>query len=766
MPITCITAALVQEIIRSYGQVRKLNLSSNAIERVEELEALTSLIKLNLAANQLTSNSGCLEGLLRLTALEELDLSCNEIRQLDVFSHHVIQQQQPDGSFTLHSLNLADNHISDLAQIVHLQQLRSLTKLQLTGNPLCNTMNYRAKVKALLPQLLVLDDEPLSDDRSYSSSSSSSSSNSNDSSSISSDHSSSSSSSDACGYIAEDVADAGNHIADSLSIDHQVSVAAAGELAEPATADATVPTATPATAIALAAQVQSISAAAVVDESCTDDVLAGLAILSPVDAQSAGAESTSVTAAMPTIAAAETDTAVAADTAVTEQAGDIDVSNENTLQQQQEQQQPQLQQQQQLQQHAVDSSDVVNAHVVILSDTDHNRTDTVAVTLDDDCKTVHINDSNDAAAAASSHTMVTAAAADNGVNAAAVDSSAGVIARTNDDNNSQLNSHTASSDDIAQVAMSPAIDSVHECNGATISDTTSPITPTTTAAAARDTDAVSEQQQHVNDAPAVLHIATGSIDDTSSVVASNDAGSSIDSTQLHWNVGSKQTLQHGNLSSDAAGSTTYTVQQDQQRSKDNSAHQRLPQLYNATAVAAPVHSGSHSNTSNSSMSSSTVQQPTSTATVRSTAPLAPITAPTTSSSDADTIACLKREVALLTVQNAAMKRAALMADTAITASSAHVNATQQQQQQQQHTVTRIRRQPWVATTDNDNSSNHDSDTVHSNDAAVSTDGTGDKQQPQQHDDTTIDDDKYVKLLNQWRHEVVKLLMQQASQQVC
>jgi hypothetical protein len=745
MPIRCITAALVQEIIRSYGQVRKLNLSSNAIERVEELEALTSLTKLNLADNQLTSNPRCLEGLLRLTALEELDLSCNEIRQLDVFSHHVIQQQQqqqPAACLSLHSLNLEDNRISDMAQIVHLQQLSCLTKLQLSGNPLCNVMHYKAKVKALLPRLLVLDDEPLSDDRGYSSS------NSDDSSSNSSDHSSSSTcnSRDNCSDIAEDVADASNYLADSVN--HQASVGDAGELDESVIADTAVSTAMPATAIA--AHTLSTSAAAVVDEICTDDILAGLAILSPVDAKSADIESTSVIAAMPTVAAAETVAAVA-DAAVTEQADIIDVSDASTLQQQQEQQQPHLQQQQ----HVSDRVDV-DGHAVVLSDTNQSRTDT-AIILDDDSETsnVHINDSTNASAAASSHTVAAAAAAaaaDNSVNVAAFDSSADTVAITDDDNSNQLNSQTASSDTVVQTAIPLAVDSIHEsvpstaeCTAAAAaaSDTASPI-PLVTTTAAHKVDAIAEQLQYGMDAPpAVLQTATGSIDDTSNVVTSNHGCSSIDTTQLQHNASDRT-----------------TIQQHQQRSQDVGAQQAVSGLYKAaaaTVLPAVQNDASTGNTSNVIMGRNTVEQPTSTTTGRSTVPLAAVTAPNTSSNDADVIASLKREVALLTVQNAAMKRAALMADTAGTASSARVNATQQQQQQQQqHTVSRIRRRPWEVITDG-NSSNT-SDTLDG-----STIDSGGSQQ-QQHDDTT-DVDKYVKLLNHWRHEVVKLLIQQASQQV-
>jgi hypothetical protein len=756
MPIRCITAALVQEIIRSYGQVRKLNLSSNAIERVEDLEALTSLTKLNIAANQLTSSPGCLEGLLRLTALEELDLSCNEIRQLEVFSHHVIQQQQQQqaaASLALHSLNLADNHISDMAQIVHLQQLRSLTKLQLTGNPVCNVMHYRAKVKALLPQLLELDDEPLTDDRGYSSSSDHSNSN----------HSCSSSSTDCSdGDIVNDVADSSNHAADSVLVDRQVSVAGTTGRTVPAIAETASLTAMPTTAVATHTQ---STAAAAMHDGCTDDVLAGLAILSPVAAADTSVEST-VTAALPTVAAAQTEAVIVADTAVTEQSGSIAVTSANTLQQQQqEQQQPQ---QQQYVTYGIDVN--VDAIDAVLAETEHSRTGAVAAaTVDDNDKTnaVNTNDNDDDQTAATTYTT---AAADNSV-AVAND-----IA--NDDGNSQSNSQTASSESIVNIAIPHTVDDVHAPN--TVSDTASVIAaPVTTAA--HDVDMVAEQQQHSTDTPAaVVMTATGSTSNCSDVTTVqepntvfSDACSSNDTTNLQCNADDRLAVLQSSQSSNEVASIRPTIQLEQQQviTQHNAVQQRLPQLYDATAVASTVQqSTSNSNLCDNKNNDCAAQQPTSVAT----APVVHGAVQTIGNSnsnddsgDADVIASLQREVALLTVQNAAMKRAALMADTAITASSSHVNATKQQQQQQQRTVSRVRRRPWETTDNSNNTSSHDDvkvDSTEGYNAAASTDSHGDGEQ--RHDGDVSSDDKYVKLLNHWRHEVVKLLIQQASQEVC
>lgn len=153
MPIHRITDDLVKEILDSYGPVRKLNLSSNSITKVEGLEAL-SLCKLNLSANRLSSEGDSLNGLSLLTSLEDLNLSGNAIVDLTIFG------TAPTGHL-LERLNLGDNYIDDFSQLKHLAALPVLTSLLLVGNPLAGDPSYRAKVAALLPNLKELDCTPL-----------------------------------------------------------------------------------------------------------------------------------------------------------------------------------------------------------------------------------------------------------------------------------------------------------------------------------------------------------------------------------------------------------------------------------------------------------------------------------------------------------------------------------------------------------------------------------------------------------------------------
>eukprot|EP00698_Gefionella_okellyi_P001180 TRINITY_DN11098_c0_g1_i1.p1 TRINITY_DN11098_c0_g1~~TRINITY_DN11098_c0_g1_i1.p1 ORF type:complete len:759 (+),score=193.20 TRINITY_DN11098_c0_g1_i1:120-2396(+) len=125
MPISEITAELVDGICDGYSSLTVLNLSCNDITRIENLERLTTLERLNLESNQIE----VVENLQSLTSLVEL--------------------------------NLANNQISTIAGIAALARLPSLTTLILEGNPICNIPDYRATISRFVPQLTFLDHEAL-----------------------------------------------------------------------------------------------------------------------------------------------------------------------------------------------------------------------------------------------------------------------------------------------------------------------------------------------------------------------------------------------------------------------------------------------------------------------------------------------------------------------------------------------------------------------------------------------------------------------------
>lgn len=109
---------------------------------------LKSVLKLNCWGSGLKDVS-----LIRqLVNVEVLGLSCNEITTLEDFAYCT----------KLKELILRKNNIKNISEIVHLQNLPKLTNLWLSENPCVeNTHNYRKVVLKNLPNLIVLDNIPV-----------------------------------------------------------------------------------------------------------------------------------------------------------------------------------------------------------------------------------------------------------------------------------------------------------------------------------------------------------------------------------------------------------------------------------------------------------------------------------------------------------------------------------------------------------------------------------------------------------------------------
>lgn len=148
MPITEITPQLVEEIVASYPQLAALNLSSNQIERLENLDPLVNLSTLDLRDNQLTSLEGLGGG--KLAELRELNVSGNRISRVSC------------GRCELLDLNLGNNDIAEWSQVQAIgaafPRLRSLVLL---GNPICQKEGYREETRRCLPGLHMLDNTPM-----------------------------------------------------------------------------------------------------------------------------------------------------------------------------------------------------------------------------------------------------------------------------------------------------------------------------------------------------------------------------------------------------------------------------------------------------------------------------------------------------------------------------------------------------------------------------------------------------------------------------
>ena len=148
MPIAEITPQLVEEIVASYPRLAALNLSSNQIRRLENLDPLVNLSTLDLRDNQLTLLEGLGGG--QLPELRELNVSGNRI------SHVAC------GRSELLDLDLGNNRIAEWPQVQAIgaafPRLRSLV---LHGNPICQREDYREEVRRCVPGLQMLDNSPV-----------------------------------------------------------------------------------------------------------------------------------------------------------------------------------------------------------------------------------------------------------------------------------------------------------------------------------------------------------------------------------------------------------------------------------------------------------------------------------------------------------------------------------------------------------------------------------------------------------------------------
>ena len=147
MPIRKISNELIDEICGSFRNFGVLNLSHNEISKIEHLQRLDSLTKLDLSDNRIDSAAG-LDTLLRLT---HLDLRRNMLRDLQGLAHLP----------ALECLHLDGNLIATPDALRGLAWLPQLQSLTLSGNPLTRQPSYREDVHRWLPSLAVLDGTPL-----------------------------------------------------------------------------------------------------------------------------------------------------------------------------------------------------------------------------------------------------------------------------------------------------------------------------------------------------------------------------------------------------------------------------------------------------------------------------------------------------------------------------------------------------------------------------------------------------------------------------
>jgi hypothetical protein len=131
-------------------RIEELDLSDNKIERLRNLQSLRYLRSLNLSSNLINS----IEGVELLARLQSLDLSGNLIERIPSLAKHL---------GALSSLNLQNNKLSTLRDIVHLKQLKNLSDLTISPNPIMDLDHARLFIVFHLSCLNELDGQVISE---------------------------------------------------------------------------------------------------------------------------------------------------------------------------------------------------------------------------------------------------------------------------------------------------------------------------------------------------------------------------------------------------------------------------------------------------------------------------------------------------------------------------------------------------------------------------------------------------------------------------
>jgi len=132
-------------------ELRSLFLHQNGISKIEGLDNLQNLVKLNLASNPLKKieNMGSLKNLTTLNIEKCLFNSVDNIQE-------IVKLEK------LSVLNISQNNIEEPEILDLVKQLPELKVLYLKGNPCVkNIPSYRKKTVSTIPSLTYLDDRPI-----------------------------------------------------------------------------------------------------------------------------------------------------------------------------------------------------------------------------------------------------------------------------------------------------------------------------------------------------------------------------------------------------------------------------------------------------------------------------------------------------------------------------------------------------------------------------------------------------------------------------
>jgi hypothetical protein len=133
--------------LNGLNSLTKLQLDNNKITKIENLSHLVNLSWLDLSFNEITT----IEGLNTLTKLTDLSLFNNKIEVIENL----------DELTQLHVLSVGNNLLTKLddkeKNIMYLRRFSNLRLLNLAGNPFCKEHNYRPYVLSHVKNLTYLD---------------------------------------------------------------------------------------------------------------------------------------------------------------------------------------------------------------------------------------------------------------------------------------------------------------------------------------------------------------------------------------------------------------------------------------------------------------------------------------------------------------------------------------------------------------------------------------------------------------------------------
>ncbi|TPX64203.1 hypothetical protein SpCBS45565_g06062 [Spizellomyces sp. 'palustris'] len=133
-----------------FQNLTKLQIDNNIIERIENISFLKNLQWLDLSFNNISK----IEGLDGLTKLTDLTLYNNRISRIENL----------DDLVKLNVLSLGNNGLTVLENVNYLAKFENLRVLNLSGNTICRSQNYRHYILAHIRGLRYLDYRLVDDD--------------------------------------------------------------------------------------------------------------------------------------------------------------------------------------------------------------------------------------------------------------------------------------------------------------------------------------------------------------------------------------------------------------------------------------------------------------------------------------------------------------------------------------------------------------------------------------------------------------------------